>query len=702
MRLQRVAATLYTAESGRAMLWVPVGMGMGIALYFSLAAEPPVWTATCVLAPLFLAMTGLARRLGWVGYALTLGALAIATGFALALAHAHAAKAPMLPEMIETGVEGRVVSVGRSASGAPRLLLDQVRLFGVERSETPARIRISLVEQRPDETGILPGQRVRLQARIFPPGGAVEPGAFDFHRSAYFDRIGAVGYAVGPTLRLRAAERVSWVDRASLTLALLRKRIADGLRAQLPGPEGAFAAAIIVGDRSGIEETEEEHLRAANLSHLLAISGLHMGILCGLIFGLVRGGLALIPAIALRYPTKKLAAAAALAMGAAYLALSGATVPTQRAFAMVVVALVAVLLDRPAITLRALALAAVIVLIWRPVSLFDAGFQMSFAATVALVSTFEAVRLDSPGKASHPARRVLLYLAGIAATSLVAGLATGPFAAYHFNRVALWGLPANLLALPIMGLWIAPLAVLSGVLSLFGLAAWAVVPMGEGIGAVLEVAERIAALPGAVQPMQAWPPAALALIALGGLWLSLWRSPIRFAGAVPVAFGLWISADPPPRPNLLIAPGARLVGVLGEDGRAVDHRRAQGFAAQTWLRRDGDAADQETAASRAALSHGRGWARADLAEGWRLEVVQGRKPDRAALAELCIPKTILIARHGPPLAGACCYLGEAHLRDLGAAALRIAEGRVEIEGARSGGKRLWDQHAAGRPINRCE
>lgn len=702
VRLQSVAAAVLTAESGRAILWFPVGLALGISIYFALDAEPPVWTGFAVVLPLGALIVGgpFLRRAATV-LALVAG-LSISLGYGAAMLHAHLAKAPALAAMIETGVEGRVLELGRSSSGSPRVVLDRVRLFGVEPAATPERVRVSLGEPRPDGALPTPGERIRVQARLFPPGSAVEPGAFDFHLQAHFKRIGGVGYALGPALFVPADVENGLLDRAFIALGRLRARIANSLRATLPGPEGAFAAAILVGDRSGIEEPEQEALRAANLSHLLAISGLHMGILCGLVFAGLRSVLALIPRIALHYPTKKIAAGAALLAGLGYLALSGGTVPTQRAFVMVAVALTAVLLDRPAITLRALGVAAVIVLLIRPVSLFDAGFQMSFAATVALVATFEALPLPSPKEKAPVHRRVLLYVVGIAATSFVAGLATGPFAAFHFNRIAMWGLPANLLALPVMGLWIAPMAVLAGLLAPLGLAGLPLAAMGYGIAAVLGVAEMVAAWPGAVRYVPAWSEWVPMLIGLGGLWLALWASALRFAGLAPILAGLWLSAHPPERPEVLIAPGARLIGVLGEGGRAIDHARAQSFAAETWLRRDADAAMQADAAKRPAMSHGRGWAKAALSDGWQLEVIHSLRPDRAAVAALCQPRTLLVVRHGGAISGSCCFLGATEIARHGAIAVRIDNGIVHLSGTRGSALRLWDRGPTGPAVNRCE
>lgn len=249
-------------------------------------------------------------------------------------------------------------------------------------------------------------------------------------------------------------------------------------------------------------------------------------------FALMRLALATLPGGLASVSAKKVTAVAALTAGLGYLLLSGVTVATQRAFVMVAVAFTAVLLDRPAITLRGLALAAAVILSLRPVSLMDAGFQMSFAATAALVAGYEEVRRrhqaiwaeaerGQRSRSDRLMRTAALYLAALVFTSVVAGGATAPYAAYHFNRVAPYGLPANLAAVPVMGLVIAPADIAAAVLAPLGLEGPALWLMGEGIAWVLKVAHATAALPGAVRPVPVAPEPVLALVTLGGLWLFL-------------------------------------------------------------------------------------------------------------------------------------------------------------------------------------
>lgn len=690
---------VWMAEARRAILWLPVLMGSGIWLYFSLEVEPDPWWCELLALPVAALASGAARRAGWMALALALGLGAFGAGFSLAALAAHRAAAPALSGPVEETVEGRVRELSKAASGAPRVLLDRVAIYGLDPRETPARVRVTLLSA---ERGSAPrpGTRIRVFARLLPPGEPVEPGAFDFRLRAYFERLGAVGYARGAALAMAAREPAGPVDRFAMWLAERRVRLSDALAEALPGRRGAFAAAIIVGDRSGIEEADAEALRVSNLAHLLAISGLHMGLLTGLVFVGLRLLLAAAPRAVSGVSARKAAAVGALMAGLGYLLLSGATVATQRAFVMMAVAFTAVLLDRPAISLRGLALAAVVVLAIRPVSLMDVGFQMSFAATAALVAGWEEVRRQRMRRAAEgderPRRRwralrmAGLYLAGLVFTSVIAGAATAPYAAYHFNRVAPYGLPANLAAVPVMGLVIAPAAVAAAVLAPLGLEGPVVAAMGGGIEWVLEVAHRVAALPGAVRPVPVAGGPVLPLITLGGLWLFLWRGPWRLAGLAGIAAALALWSGAPDRPEILIAPGGRLVGVLGPEGRALDHGRAQSFAAGTWLRRDGDAADQKAAAARPGLTRGKGWASAVLGNGWRLEVVHAKHipPGRAEV--LCAERVLLVMRHGPPHAGPCIYLGADDLTRLGAVAVRVSGQGLRIEGTDNAARcQLW-------------
>lgn len=685
----------------RAALWLPACLGLGIAVYFGLEEEPGLhWMLLPLPWGLALA-SGVARHAGLPVLALNWAGLAVSLGFFAALAHATFGGAQFLEHQTTRTAEGRIFSVSRSADGAPRVLLEDVIIHGLRREKTPARIRVVL---KPRDSAPAPGAWIRIHAFLSPPGGPVEPGGHDFRRQAFFSGLGATGFAHGVAVPTREPVSPSFQQRIRLKLARNRHRLSEAIRLHLPGAEGGFAAAIVVGDRAHIDQPDAEALRAANLAHLLAISGLHMGMLSGLVFGCLRLFLAAMGPLLMHVSSKKIAAIGALCIAFAYLLISGAAVATQRAFIMVAVALIAVLFDRPAITLRALAVAAGIILLIRPVSLMEPGFQMSFAATYALVAGYEAVRVflrrgreDGRRRKKTLPHRLLraagVYLGGLVVTAILAGLATAPFAAHHFNRAAPYGLPANLVAVPIMGLVVAPGALLAGILAPFGLAAPALGIVGEGISAILGVAHRIANLPGAVTYVPAFSAFILTVLTLGVLWLGIWRGPRRLVGLAGVALAGFLYVASEPRPDVLVAPDGRLVGVLGPEGRALDHPRARRFVAETWLRRDGDPASQGRAAVRPGLWKEEDAVITDLANGWRIVVLRrNRTADRH-----CAARSFLLIFHGDAPKGPCRTLGPSSLIRMGGLALDGDGDDVAITPIRTRARRPWSPG-----VNRCE
>ena len=696
-RLDKVALTfnpsaLLGQQYTNLVLWTPVAMGVGIAAYFGLEQEPNPYWCLAMAAPVLLLFLGIGRRLGLVAFVLCWAAFGVIAGFSLAVWSAHRVAAPAISYPVGETVEGRVVEISRSASGRPRITLEDVVVYGVEPERLPSSVRLTIL----DETGELPvpSDRIRVYATLMPTGEPVEPGGFDFHRRAFFDGLGAVGLTRGVLTRVALSEGLSLLDKIRSQIAWVRNQISKALREVLPGAEGGFAAAILVGDRAWINEADQEALRASNLAHLLAISGLHMGILTGLVFAVFRGGLALVPIATTQVSTKKIAAVVALIAGCAYLMLSGATIATQRAFIMVAVALTAVLLDRPALTLRALAVAAIIVLAIRPISLLDAGFQMSFAATAALIGGFSWVRgrmrtphwLDRTG----PFKVVATYVTALLFASLLAGIATAPFAAFHFNRTAPYGLIANLLAVPIMGFVIAPAACIAAVLAPLGWAEWPLRVMGEGISQILNVAHSVSDLPGAVQPVGAVAPEALILVVAGGLWILLWKGGARTLGLAAIAGGLALWSTPPPRPDLIVAPQARLIGKMTPQGRALDHPTAQGYAAKTWLRRDGDMATQIEAAERGQFNKDAGWTHTDLEDGWSLAVAWGKNVDRKALSDNCRAKVLVISKSYDRPEGSFIFVSRKDLDSSGALAVTMTAKGPELTFSRASTRnRLW-------------
>jgi competence protein ComEC len=577
-------STAIATQRGHMIAWVPVSFGAGIGIYFALQAEP-VAATWAVVAMVCLVGALAARRLPETLSPFLIALVLMGAGAGTAAWRTHAVAAPVLQFRYYGPVEGRIVRVDRSQSDAPRILLDQVRLD--LRGATPRYVRIALYGDL-DVPDLMAGRRVMTAAHLSPPPGPAEPYGYNFRRQAWFDQIGAVGYSRTPLV-------MGPPGGAPPFWAGLRARVSAAILTNMDAREGAFATAIITGDRAHIPREVLDDLRASNLAHLLAISGLHMGLLTGVVFAVLRLIGAAWPYGALRLPLKKIAAVAAIGAGAIYLGISGANIATQRAFIMVCVMFIAILCDRRALTLRSVAIAAMIVLVLRPEALVSPGFQLSFAATTALVAVFGALR-DGPEvlrKLPRPLRGAL----SVVISSAVAGAATAPFAAAHFNQVAQYGLVANLLSVPVMGMVVAPAALVALVLWPLGLGGIGLWVMKWGIAWILMIAHWVAGWEGATLPIPAPGAFVLAVIAIGGLWLCCWRGNGRWVSAALLWGGL-ILWSLTPRPDVLVSEGGALIGIMTDAGRALNKLRGDSFAAEVWLENDGEAGDRADAVAR--------------------------------------------------------------------------------------------------------
>ena len=659
----------WLAQRGHLFTWAPVCLGLGIGIYFSLGWEPGLPHYAALLG-LILSGLALTRWLGlWAPFAW--GLVLVSLGFCLAGARAHHLAEPVIGWRYYGPIEGRIVDIDRSASDALRLTLDQVVLDDVRPRRTPARVRVSLHGQQGFITP-KPGMVVILTGHLSPPGGPVEPGGFDFQRHAWFQRLGAVGYTRTPVLTLEPPGEGLWMFKARMALS-------DRVQTGLPGEAGAFAAAIMSGDRSGMGQETLRALRSTNLAHLLAISGLHMGLLAGFVFAAFRVAFSLVPAVGLRVPAKKISALGALAVAAVYLGLSGGNVATERAFVMVAVALVAVMADRRVLSLRAVAVAALIVLVLRPEALLGPGFQMSFAATTALVAVFGWLRDAKVPLGPKWFRPVF----AVVVSSAVAGAATAPVAAAHFNQFAHYGLVANLLSVPLMGVLVMPAAVLAVCLMPLGLEVVALWIMGLGLDWILGVAHWVSGLEGARGTVVSPAPVVLPLLAFGGLIVVLWQGRARWIGLAPAALSmvLWIGTE---RPDVLIADNGSLIGVMTEKGRALNRARGSGFVATNWLENDGVALEQEAAAAL--------WQDGQAP----VPIIALRGKRAAARFSGCRPGDWVVMNTRPEAGGPlselpCKLLHPGTLRESGALALYIDDtGIREVSARQITGTRLWN------------
>ncbi len=579
------------ADRIRWPLWLPVALGGGVGAYFALPVEPAwIWAPAALGLAVVLAVVALRLEHGRIICALL---AASALGFGVAKLHTETVRAPVLAGKIgPVRFDARVVEAEPRGNGS-RMLLEPVSI-GRLGMATPARVRLTV---RAHSTVPEPGSWVNVLAILMPPPSPSMPGDYDFGRWAYYHRIGAVGYLYGRPRAIAPVRDLRWRERLFAGLERLRGRMTARVRSVVPGHEGVIAAALITGQRVDIDPDDQTAFRDSGLMHVLSISGLHLALAGGFFFWTVRALLALFPSIVLRYPIKKWAAVAALAGSTFYLLISGCEAPAVRSWIMLAMMFVAVLVDRPALSMRSVALAAILIILATPESVLDPGCQMSFAAVIGLIALAEwneQHRKPEEGKKTV-LRRAWNYAAGIAVTSVIAGLATAPIAIFHFDRASPFGIIANLAALPVVGVIIMPAAVASMVLMPVGLDHWPLVAMGWGVGVMLDIAKWVAGLPGAGTVVPAWPGWCVAAVMFGGLWIALWRQPWRWFGLAPIAIGLCFSLAVSP-PDILVARDIRTVGVRLDSGKlALVRRITDDYAAANWLRRAGDARTPEDA-----------------------------------------------------------------------------------------------------------
>ncbi|MBL8550745.1 MAG: ComEC/Rec2 family competence protein [Hyphomonadaceae bacterium] len=592
------------AQRDRWILWLPVGVIAGAALWFTAPGDPPGWIAPAT----FLAAAALATLTSmWPGGSVhgvlawlragTAGVLSLAAALALGAACAHARTALAAAPRLEREI-GPVAVTGwvEEAQGGARVrLLLLVRT--IEGVAAPPRFVRMATSGR-----FTAGRAVRCYGILQPPDGPLAPGAYDFARRAYFARIGATGFTYGACRPIELGAPDAWFDRARLKLAAVRSDLSEAIYAAAPGRGAAVAVSLVTGDRSLIEEETDAALRDSGLGHILSVSGLHMGVVGGLMFALLSGLFALIPPLALRLPVRKLAAAGALVTLTLYLLISGASVPAIRAYVMAAVAFGAVLIDRPAITMRGLALAATIIVLVLPDSVLEPGFQMSFAATAALVAAFETRpatdwerRLPSPGPIVGGMQAFSRMLLGALAVSFVAGLAVDPFALYHFQRFAVYGLPANLVASPLVAFVIAPAAVAAAVAAPFGFADVPLGIMARACELLVGIGASFAERPEAVRALPKPPDAAFVLAVSGVLWACVWRGGMKAAGAVIFAGGVLVYAFAA-RPVLWFDGELRAVFVRGAEGWTLTRAYGRSIFARERLGQMAGLAPAESAA----------------------------------------------------------------------------------------------------------
>jgi competence protein ComEC len=548
-------------ERGQLPLWLVVGFGAGIASWFVLDG-PEAWLAV-ILTGLGASIAGFAfgagrfeRAIGWMGLALVLGC-------SLVWLRSEWVRAPRLERPMVTSFEARVERVETlAARGDLRLTLAPIG------ASLPPRVRVS-VKEGVAPTGLAAGARVRMRARLTAPPPMAFPGTYDFSRQAWFWGIGAVGRALGEIELLEQA--------GSGGIDSLRDRLGRHVREQLPGGPGAVATALANGDQNAIDDEDAEAMRRSGLAHLLSVSGLHITAAIGAAMLLTLKLLALSERLALRFNLILVAAAFGALAGIAYTVFTGSQVPMVRSCIAALLVLGGMALGRDAISLRLVAVGALIVLLFRPEAIAGASFQFSFAAVTAIIALHSSrwgrqmMMHRDEGPVARASRKVLAMIL----TGLAVEVALIPFALYHFHKAGLYSVAANLLAIPLTTFVIMPLEFGALLLDLIGLGAPLWWMAGHALDGLLWIAHSVAGARGAVATLASMPAWAFAAMVAGGLWLTLWTTKPRLLGLVPFGIGATAAAFSP-TPDVLITGDGRHLAVVSTDGQPMMLRERSG------------------------------------------------------------------------------------------------------------------------------
>jgi competence protein ComEC len=659
---------------------LPLALTAGAAIYMT-SPDEPGWA---VLAAAFLPPLAVWIALNRTrpGVALLFALLAcIAAGGIAGKVRSELVAAPVLREEIgPVRIEGIIAEIDSNE----RNRRIRIAVRAIERltpEQTPAFVRFSYRGDIP----FSPGRAVACRAILSPPPRPVVPGDYVFHRDAWFQQLGSVGFATGRCEPLPTPPPSNLLERAGYWIGALRRSLSTHVHAAAGEKGGGMAAAMVAGDRSFITPDDAEVLRLSGLAHLLSISGVHMVLVGGIIFFAVRFAWPVIEPLALRIPSVRAAALGSIIACTLYFAISGGEVATQRAYIMALIGFGAKLFDKPALSLRSVAVALFVVVLLQPESVVTPGFQMSFAASASLIALYEVwPKLDRPERPGILSR-FGPWVTGVVATSFVASMATLPFALHHFDRAAIFSVLANIISTPIITLWTTPAAAAAAIAAPFGLDEPFLALMGMSLDWVLAIARwSVDASPEVDLPRMG--SAGLALSALGIAVFCLASRRGRLFALAPMAgaIAFWFA-------------GPQAAGYIADDG-SVFLKAGKGWLELTDWRADnglnpliiGDAISRSRCA-------GKGAACKIGASSGRFAIEPDTHP-RVPATGKCPVSAVLVfssASGRETAVDPCAYAGS------GGAVLELSGQRLRIRTAQMQNGRGWTQPLYDKPPERA-
>jgi competence protein ComEC len=578
----------FYAQKDRLILWLPVLFALGVGGYFTLKFEPPFILSGCL--SFFSVLSGmllfkykgrsLMRYLSWL---LVTAIALIIGGFTIAQYRTITLDTVMLTKKISpVEITGTIIDIDQlEGDDGSRIILSDLVIERLEPEMTPQKVRIKVKWDQ----NLKINQRVQLFGALNPPSAPVAPRAFDFQRYAYFQGIGGFGFAFKEPVLLDSAPQTNIKNR----LEALRQTIAKRITQNTNEPATGIAIALMSGERTSIPEDIWDDMRDSGMAHMLAISGLHVGMIAGVIFFFTRLLLVFIPGFAEQHPVKKYAAVAAIIAAFFYMIIVGSTIPTQRAMLMTSIIMLAIILDRKAFSMRLVAITALIVLLLTPEALWSASFQMSFAAVTGLIFFYDSIRnfWSQMHRNASWLRRIGLYIMGVSMTTLIATFATAPFALFHFQQLSIYSLFANLIGVPIMAFIVMPLTAFSYLamaLHIDGPFLWV---MEQGIQLILSIAHHVANIESATWNPPSWPLSALLSFVFAALFFMLVKGRLRYLSVILIAVGAIMITNHRP-PDILVSSSGKLIAYKNAAQQlSFNSRVSDRFSSDIWIRRHG-------------------------------------------------------------------------------------------------------------------
>ncbi len=494
----------------------------------------------------------------------------------MAQARTHWVKTPSLSKSMRPTLVSGILEEVKETEYGKKIFIKVQSIEGLSKERLPKKIQ--LVMKLKTDTSLMAGDFVELKAKLLPIAGPVIPGGLDFRRKAFFNQIGATGYILDIKQIIPHQE-----NTVQTYISRTRHHLTENINKVLKGQEAAIATCLIAGESPGLSQETRRVFADTGTSHILVIAGLHLGLIGGFFFLLSRLILGIFPPFLLRFSLRKCSGFLALMGSFVYLHISGAAIPTQRAFITFSIVMGAVMLDRNPLSMRLVSIAAMIILVLTPEALLTASFQLSFAAVVGLIASYERSFFQFKRFQFSPLlKKIVTYGVGIFKSSLVSSLATLPFTVFHFHKFTLQSVTGNGLAIPLVGAWIMPMGLLSTLCSFSEtLQTFFLKRMGEGIVIMERVIVWCSELPGSAIYVPQISMLSLSLVSLGGLWLCLWRHKLRWMGILLMATGIALvfTTDVP---SVFISGDARIVGVVEKEYFFISSNRTDTFLANVW------------------------------------------------------------------------------------------------------------------------